>query len=63
MNDSYELFKKLIDECTYSNTYKMAWAKGIVECLSENSFEIYNDNWYSISYINIRLIYILEINK
>ena len=26
-----EEFKKVIRECNYSNTYKMAWAKGIVE--------------------------------
>lgn len=48
MNDSYELFKKIIHECNYSNTYKMAWAKGIVECLVEKKYTEYNDMWNTI---------------
>ena len=28
-------FEKIIRECSYSNTYKMAWAKGIVECSND----------------------------
>lgn len=53
VNDSYELFKRVITECNCSNTYKMAWAKGIVECLVEQKYNIYNDNWILISVKNI----------
>ena len=31
MCEQLDDFKKVIRECDYSNTYKMAWAKGIVE--------------------------------
>ncbi len=31
MKNKYELFKKIIRECNYDNTYKMAWGKSIVE--------------------------------
>lgn len=31
-------FKKVIRECEYSNTYKMAWAKAIIE-LSNKYFD------------------------
>ena len=37
-------FKKVIRECEYSNTYKMAWAKAIIE-LSNKCFD--NGNEYS----------------
>ena len=37
-------FKKVIRECEYSNTYKMAWAKAIIE-LSNKYFD--NANEYS----------------
>lgn len=30
-NDFYKLFKRIIRECNYDNTYKMAWAKALVE--------------------------------
>ena len=53
VNDSYEIFKKVIVECNCLNTYKMAWAKGIVECLTEHKYSIYNDNWFLVSIRNI----------
>ncbi len=31
MKNKYELFKQIIRECNYDNTYKMAWGKSIVE--------------------------------
>lgn len=37
-------FKKIIRECEYSNTYKMAWAKALIE-LSNKYFD--NANEYS----------------
>ncbi len=49
VNDSYELFKRVITECNCSNTYKMAWSKGIVECLSEQKYRVYNDNWFLVA--------------
>lgn len=30
MNDNYRLFKQIIRESNYDNTYKMAWAKSLV---------------------------------
>lgn len=35
MKNKYELFKKIIRECNYDNTYKMAWGKSIVELSSK----------------------------
>lgn len=35
-NNFYNLFKKIIRECNYDNTYKMAWAKALVEISIEN---------------------------
>ena len=35
-------FKKIIRECEYSNTYKMAWAKAIIE-LSNKYFDTANE--------------------
>ena len=35
-------FKKVIRECEYSNTYKMAWAKAIIE-LSNKYFDNANE--------------------
>ena len=35
-NNFYKLFKKIIRECNYTNTYKMAWAKALVEIAIEN---------------------------
>ena len=34
MND-YQIFKQIIRECNYDNTYKMAWAKALVEISCE----------------------------
>ena len=36
MKNKYELFKQIIIECNYDNTYKMAWGKSIVELLKDN---------------------------
>lgn len=35
-NNFYNLFKRIIRECNYDNTYKMAWAKALVEISLEN---------------------------
>lgn len=35
MKNKYELFKQIIRECNYDNTYKMAWGKSIVELSSK----------------------------
>lgn len=35
MKNKYELFKQIIRECNYDNTYKMAWEKSIVELSSK----------------------------
>ena len=40
-NDFYNLFKRIIRECNYTNTYKMTWAKALVEISLE---EEYNKN-------------------
>ena len=38
-NDFYIIFKRIIRECNYDNTYKMAWAKALVEIAIENEFK------------------------
>lgn len=38
-NEFYEKFKRIIRECNYDNTYKMAWAKALVEISLENSVQ------------------------
>lgn len=38
-NDFYTIFKRIIRECNYDNTYKMAWAKALVEIAIENEFK------------------------
>lgn len=35
MENKYELFKQIIIECNYDNTYKMAWGRSIVELSSK----------------------------
>lgn len=35
MKSKYELFKEIIKECNYDNTYKMAWGKSLIELSSE----------------------------
>lgn len=35
MNENLKLFKQIIKECNYDNTYKMAWAKSLVELSGE----------------------------
>lgn len=35
MNSKYNIFKQIILECDYDNTYKMAWAKSLTELSSE----------------------------
>ena len=35
----YKLFKKIIRECNYTNTYKMAWAKSLIEIALEEKYE------------------------
>lgn len=51
-NNFYEIFKRIIRECNYDNTYKMAWAKALVEIsINEN-----NKN----QYVDIRLEQIAE---
>ena len=37
-NKFYKRFTKIIRECNYDNTYKMAWAKSIVEICSRKDF-------------------------
>lgn len=41
-NDFYKRFTKIIRECNYDNTYKMAWAKALVEICSNNN--LYDKN-------------------
>lgn len=31
MDNNYKLFKQIVRESNYDNTYKMAWAKSLVE--------------------------------
>ena len=38
-NNFYNTFKKIIRECNYDNTYKMAWAKALVELATEGVYE------------------------
>ena len=38
-NSFYSIFKRIIRECSYDNTYKMAWAKSLVEIALENKSE------------------------
>ena len=40
MKKKLESFKKVLRECDYSNTYKMAWAKGIVELSGEYTYSL-----------------------
>lgn len=35
----YNIFKRIIRECNYDNTYKMAWAKALVEIATEGLYE------------------------
>ena len=37
-NNFYNLLKKIIRECNYTNTYKMAWAKALVEISLEEEY-------------------------
>ena len=43
-NNFYNIFKRIIRECNYDNTYKMAWAKALVEIATENNREKYCRN-------------------
>lgn len=38
-NNFYNTFKRIIRECNYDNTYKMAWAKALVELATESAYE------------------------
>ena len=38
-NNFYNLFKRIIRECNYTNTYKMAWAKALVEISLEEEYK------------------------
>lgn len=38
-NNFYSTFKRIIRECNYDNTYKMAWAKALVEIATESLYE------------------------
>ena len=38
-NNFYNIFKRIIRECNYDNTYKMAWAKALVEIATESLYE------------------------
>lgn len=38
-NNFYNLFKRVIRECNYTNTYKMAWAKSLIEIALEEKYE------------------------
>lgn len=49
-NNFYNIFKRIIRECNYTNTYKMAWAKSLVEISLE---EKYNQENIEIPLINI----------
>lgn len=37
-NNFYKRFAKIVRECNYDNTYKMAWAKSLVEICSNVDF-------------------------
>lgn len=52
MRDFLELFNKIVCECNYTNTYKLAWARSLVEIsMREKGFE------------NEKNIYLNEISK
>lgn len=38
-NNFYNIFKRIVRECNYDNTYKMAWAKSLVELSLEIEYE------------------------
>ena len=40
--DNYKIFKQIIRESNYDNTYKMAWAKSLVELSSQ--LDLTDDN-------------------
>lgn len=54
-NDFYKVFKRIIRECSYDNTYKMAWAKALVEIAIEKQ---YNNDIVIIQLEEIALKYI-----
>ncbi len=55
MNDNYRLFKQIIRESNYDNTYKMAWAKSLVELSTQ--IDLKSDN-IKISFGDIAKKYI-----
>ncbi|MEG1820834.1 MAG: HNH endonuclease signature motif containing protein [Malacoplasma sp.] len=55
MNNNYTLFKQIIRESNYDNTYKMAWAKSLVELSTQLDF---NDSSINISFDDIAKKYI-----
>lgn len=55
MNDNYRLFKQIIRESNYDNTYKMAWAKSLVELSTQ--LDLTEDN-IKISFSKISKKYI-----
>ena len=38
-NNFYNIFKRIVRECNYDNTYKIAWAKSLVELSLERQYE------------------------
>ena len=38
-NKFYKRFTKIIRQCNYENTYKMAWAKALVELATDSTYE------------------------
>ncbi len=54
-NDFLITFKKIIRECNYDNTYKMAWAKALVEISTEIELD---DDFINISLEDISKKYI-----
>ena len=38
-NNFYNIFKRIIREYNYDNTYKMAWAKSLVEIAIEREYD------------------------
>lgn len=55
MNNDYKLFKKIIRESNYDNTYKMAWAKSLVELSTQIDL---NEDCIEISFTDIAKKYI-----
>ena len=54
MNQYLNDFSSLIINCSFDNTYKMAWAKSIVELISElNLDEIEEDSEIEIDFQDI----------